>query len=252
MICIYCNSEVNGSLKTNEHVIPQWIIKKLDIKNKKLSFLLVSRNLKKINLRTPVPHTLTHKICNTCNNDWLSKIDNSCKKGLELAIDGIDNNYFWDLENARNLFIFIYKIFLNFFATSEEFKKEKIPFYNEFYKNKFPPDDVSMFISKIHTTESFSITHLDHWLLDYENQLNMNNINGFRFKFFIQLGKVAFVLCSSGESDKQIVYDPRYLHPFIISKNLSTSLMGFTHECQQPVSNTISNRILFNLIRVIN
>ncbi|MCG6036622.1 hypothetical protein MER72_04395 [Acinetobacter baumannii] len=125
MKCIYCKNEISGKEKTNEHVIPQWVIKKLDIKKKQLSFTSISEKLEVFKPMTPIPHTFTHKVCASCNNGWLCDIDESCKDLLEVMIDGTEAKDFLNRESVEKLRILIYKIFLNFFATGPSTFKEK-------------------------------------------------------------------------------------------------------------------------------
>jgi hypothetical protein len=166
MECIYCGQEVIGNSKTNEHVIPKWIIQYLQSEKLSLEVVPVSRAKQIFPPRNPVAMTLTHKICNICNNGWLSEIDNSCK---DLVKDFINANHLKknnlseiEGEDIKNLYILIYKIFLNFMATGP-FKEDKLPFYKAFYQNPLTPSDVVLFICDISASKPISIGHLDNW-----------------------------------------------------------------------------------------
>ncbi|NUG02965.1 hypothetical protein, partial [Acinetobacter oleivorans] len=163
MKCIYCTKEVNGNEKTNEHIIPQWIIKELDIKDYKLNFTPVSKSLIALKPRTPVTNTLTHKVCKKCNNGWLSDIDKSCIPLLKDLMVGKIPKDLMTTSNINKLYILLYKIFLNQFATSPEtFKKEKEDAYIDFFKEKYPPKSVELFFSKVtNENRKIIIAHLD-------------------------------------------------------------------------------------------
>lgn len=253
MNCIYCNESMFGSQRTNEHIIPQWIIKKLKIQNYKHNFIPISKELIQFDPRMPVTQTLTHKVCSECNNGWLSTIDNSCVDILNALIDGDKLEYekAHNLKSIEKLYIFIYKIFLNFFATGpKSFKENKLFIFNDFYKNKCPPNNVELYISKCRTSDPIFINHVDIWITDPENYVYKDPF-GLRFKFFLQLGDVAFVLCSAGDNAKFIMYDPNYLHPlvnktFLISKNL-----GLDHAPPKQFKDNFVNRLLINSIQTI-
>lgn len=255
MNCIYCDTLLTGQNKTNEHIIPQWMIRHLEIKHHRHNIQPVSKELIKFKPRYPVTHTFTYKICNTCNNGWLSQIDNSCKELLILLMDGNEEKAkeVADQISADNLHTLIYKIFLNYFATSpESFKKDKLKFYKSFFEERTAPKDTILFISNVCINQKVAIVHSDAWLFEYINQLDMNQNNNFRFKFYLQLGHVAFVLCSTGEENKSIIYDPLYISPFSLSGMVYTADLNMMTPCPDVIDDTFLNRFLFNIIRVKN
>ncbi|MCH7338192.1 conserved hypothetical protein [Acinetobacter proteolyticus] len=251
MICIYCGQESIGQNITKEHVIPQWIIKKLDLKFYKLSLLPISRELKVFDARTPVINTLTHKICSKCNNGWLSEIDNSCIELLDYMIDGKDIYEIMDSENLKKLFNLIYKIFLNYLAIGpNSFKEKNISEYQEYFKYKFPPSDVNLFFCKILASDGkFCISSLGLWPLVHENQFDYKN-DGFGFKFYIQLGEVAFVLCKVSDTLVSIDYDDYLLSPIIIQNSTRNNLFHIMEVCPKPFVDTPANSILLNALRL--
>jgi len=243
---------ISGNEKTNEHVIPQWIIKKLDVKKKKLSFTSISQEFKLFEPTNPIPHTLTHKVCNSCNSGWLSDIDKSCKEFLEIMIEGKSPGKHLNPENVEKLKILIYKIFLNFFATGpKSFKEKKLSFYHDFYKTKSTPENVFLFISLFRDAEKLSINHLDGWQKIHDNQEINFNISDFRFKFYLQLGEIAFVLCSTGDKNNIIVYDDRYLIPLSISRIHFIEKFDHSTPCPEPIPDARATRFLYNSIRMV-
>jgi hypothetical protein len=250
--CIYCGKEITGQSKTNEHVIPQWIIKYLESEKIPTGVVLVNNRKEIFPPRNSVAMTMTHKICNDCNNGWLSKIDNSCK---EILTDFINANHFKKLtskeyskEDIENLYILIYKIFLNFMATSP-FKIDKIPFYKAFFEKHLTPSDVVLFYSSISTSKPISIGHLDNWSLITDNSVldwSTGSESGLRFKMFVQLGYSSFVLCCAGNSKGKIVYDDSFLIPIV--DNFGSKVMKSNLEPHPaPVDDNIVNRILWSI-----
>lgn len=253
MKCIYCRKEVNGNQKTNEHVIPQWIIKELNIKDYKLNFIPVSRDLIAFKPRTPVTSTLTHKVCRNCNNGWLSVIDKSCTSYLKELMSGNISKDLMTTSNINKLYTLLYKIFLNHFATCpEEFKNEKKDTYSLFHEEKYPPQTVQLFISKLINKErNITIAHLDHWFIEAKGDNKYSKSSGFRFKFYLQLGKVAFLLCNTGFKNKKITYDPRFLIPLKCDKNITPKIINKIVPCESSVPDDFINHFLYNIVEII-
>ncbi|HAV5606144.1 hypothetical protein GHT20_011420 [Acinetobacter baumannii] len=258
MKCIYCGIEISSYNKTNEHVIPQWIINKLGIKKQQLQFNFLSKNLDKVKITKPVPHTLTYKVCSSCNNGWLHDIDNLCKDFLTHFID--DNLSYNDLneKNITYLKILIYKIYLNFIATSlKNFSEDKTFLHRDFFIKRYFPENIDLYATDLLAEEFFCISHLDHWRSQIFSMYQLNKSLSYsnsgsplRFKFYLQLGKVAFVLCSTGENNNRILYDYKNLIPISVSKNSQPVLFDFGGLINPLVPDNMANKILYNLIRV--
>jgi hypothetical protein len=252
MKCIYCGQEVIGNTKTNEHVIPKWITNYLKAGKISLEIKPISCESHIFPPRNTVAMTMTHKICDTCNNGWLSKIDNSCK---DLLIDLLNANHLkksatinHKTEDVKNLYALIYKIFLNFMATGP-FKLDKLPFYRAFYEKPIPPHEVILFYCDIATSKPISIGHLDNWSCITNKNLidwSVGSESGLRFKFFVQLGYSSFVLCCTGNTDGKIVYDDMFLHP-IFDFVGSTVQKSNLEPPLPPVDDNIVNRILWSI-----
>ncbi len=250
MNCIYCNTPIDGNNKSSEHVLPQWIINKLGIGKTPFSLKSVSRDLFEFDITTPVPKTLTHKICKSCNNGWLHKIDDSCMELLSCFIDGTDPAQYLNLTNLENLKTLLYKIFLNFFASGpKQFKQDKVEFYNLFYENGSSPEATNLFILNPPTDEIFALSALDHWLPTSETYKFENE--GFRFKFYLQLGKIAFILCNSGNNNTRILFDSNILMPLSIHPSTLSTNLGLNYPCHPSVEDNIINRILVNSLLII-
>ncbi|PKF31909.1 hypothetical protein [Acinetobacter proteolyticus] len=254
MICIYCGNESNGQDRTKEHVIPQWLIKKLGIEKQKCQFSPVSKYLEEFPITSPVPNTLVHKVCQTCNNGWLNEIDNSCKELLIKMITKDEYSHLLNTNNIQILQTLIFKIFLNFLATGpESFKNVRLEYFKEFYNYKYPPNGTELYISNILPREKFCISHLDHWqYFDKEIHESINETfklnKTLSFKFFLQLGKISFVLSHSG-ADANIIYNPNMLTPLKIKGTTKPHAMRI-EKCISPVDSTIANIILYNSLKI--
>jgi hypothetical protein len=248
--CIYCSAEVFGDDKSDEHVFPQWIIKHLDAKKTPLTITPINRIKITSPTRNLVATKMTCKICVDCNNGWLSIIDSSC---IELVKSLIAGNFqsskkiFTD-DDLKNLFNLIYKMFLNFIATGP-FKSDKQPFYWAFYESKTPPSDIVLFLSNLCNPATLAIGHLDNWRLQYKSSIDDRRHgadSGLRFKFFVQLGHTAFVMCCSGSEQRKIVYDKFLLTP-IVNSTLCTSTTCYLEPHPAPVEDVLINRILWSV-----
>lgn len=250
MNCIYCNTPIDGNNRSSEHVLPQWIINKLGIGKTPFSLKSVSRDLFEFDITTPVPKTLTHKICKSCNNGWLHKIDDSCMELLSCFIDGIDPAQYLNLTNLEKLKTLLYKIFLNFFASGpKQFKQDKAEFYNLFYEKGSSPETTNLFFLDSPTDDKFAISTLDHWLLNFDSHKYKND--RFRFKFYLQLGKKAFILCDSGNNNTRILSDSNKLTPLLIHPSTLSTNLGLNLPCNPAVQDNIINRILLNSLMII-
>ncbi|MDC5430781.1 hypothetical protein NRA51_12590 [Acinetobacter baumannii] len=252
MNCIYCNCHLNGSNKSQEHVIPQWIIKKLGIEKNQHEFVPISENLEEFEHRTPITNKLTHSICNTCNNGWLSHIDESCKNVLSKLITGTNVPPLDLKNNYEKICTLIYKIFLNLFATApKSFKNKKLYAFHNFFIEKKPPSNVFLFLSNIRNNSPVSIHHADIWLSNGDETLIYKQPHGVKFKFFLQLGKVSFVMCSTGDISKTIIFDPKFLLPLVVSTPFITGNLGISHVPPEPFEDNIAHRILYNSIQMV-
>ncbi|MDC4612135.1 hypothetical protein OHV63_08860 [Acinetobacter baumannii] len=255
MNCIYCNCCLNGSNRSREHVIPQWVIRKLGLEKYKHNFVPVSSDLIESSPRTPVTSTLTHIICNKCNNGWLSDIDESCIELLSSLIDGYPFYLDSDLNSITKLHTLLYKIFLNFFATSpSSFTNKKLDVYHKFYQQKHPPSNVDFYIANVISTDPIKIYSPDVWIGErIPNQANnfFRQPFGVRFKFFLQLGKISFVLCSTGDKKKAIVFDPKYLNPVIKTEQSISQDLGLHVPVPQHFDQTLGMSVLINSLQFI-
>lgn len=74
--CFLCGIELADKTRSDEHVVPKWLQHKFDLWNKRITLL---------NGSTIPYRQLTIPCCNTCNNNYLSKIENSVRQPVEAS-----------------------------------------------------------------------------------------------------------------------------------------------------------------------
>jgi len=250
MNCLYCNAVIQGKDRSDEHIFPQWIINYLDAKKIPLTVVPINRHKVVFPPRHTVAMTMTHKICATCNSGWLSAIDGSCKDIVTALMKGTfqTGTGTFGAGDVDRLYVLIYKMFLNFLATGP-FKVDKLPFYRNFYESQTPPSDVVLFGSGVCTPAPLAIGHLDNWRIyggaepvDWSS----GSESGLRFKFFVQFGHAAFVMCCSGSEQRPIIYD-KFLFTPIISNAFTVAADCQLEPHPAPVEDTLVNRLLWSV-----
>lgn len=254
--CIYCRCDISNSNKSFEHAIPKWLLDLLGAGNSRISALGVSDKL----VVTPVRHmaadSVGRNICRDCNNGWLSEIDSSCQdlvKFLSLerhAAKPSDTELL--TEQAINLKTFLFKIAINFFSSSP-FADKRPDLYESFYNSKRPPESTILFFSKYMGIGVVDLAYANDWYywLGDESAVAQEDveppcIQGGSFKFYIKLGRSAYVIANS--IDFPMVYDPNVLTPSgFDDKQFVTGTRSLT-PCPKPhVGDSPPSRILFSL-----
>ncbi len=106
MRCRFCNGEISGRERTNEHIVPDWLLKHLGISDLELfpthlgmnadgsepEFISLEEfdadNLKvKSQRKHAAKNLLLGGICANCNNGWMSRLEAECKDSLLSLID---------------------------------------------------------------------------------------------------------------------------------------------------------------------
>lgn len=77
-ICFLCGTPLTKSNKSKEHIFPKWLLAKFNLWDLKIS-LLNKTNFTYRNAIVPC--------CKTCNNEYLSELENEIRNGLEKGYD---------------------------------------------------------------------------------------------------------------------------------------------------------------------
>lgn len=94
-VCLFCKEHLIKTVRSREHVFPQWLLDELDIRSKSVtavhlyqpedqmsdSEVCSERSLTFENIREG-------RICARCNNGWMSKLEHSCQEILRDMIFG--------------------------------------------------------------------------------------------------------------------------------------------------------------------
>lgn len=155
-ICIYCGR--NGSL-SREHVFPDWMNDVLATKTD-VSFDMIEQNLVKDGVhretRKSRGHVRQKIVCESCNNGWLSRIDNDSKKIVSALIKD-EKNQIIGLSEATLVTSLSAKMAINsdFMVPNDSAISEACR--TAFYANRTPSDFWHIWIGR-HKGAKFSRT----------------------------------------------------------------------------------------------
>ena len=85
--CIFCGER--GKL-TDEHVLPKWIVKMLDVSGPVFIEATLSGTTARVHRRQDLNIRLKKRVCQKCNTTWMSQLENSVKPFLTSMI--LNNN----------------------------------------------------------------------------------------------------------------------------------------------------------------
>lgn len=87
--CIFCNGPL-GANRAKEHVVPDWLLQHLHIKEDEIfQAVATSSNSEIVEGRTIDMDSLVEgRVCDDCNNGWMSDLENEAKPLLMPLIDG--------------------------------------------------------------------------------------------------------------------------------------------------------------------
>lgn len=77
--CIFCKFE--GEL-SNEHIFPQWLLKKFDIYEDMINTVHSAYGIKLSERKHPYNKLVNGLVCENCNNGWMSDLEENAKNSL--------------------------------------------------------------------------------------------------------------------------------------------------------------------------
>ena len=201
-VCLYCGVSLTKEVRSAEHVVPKWIMKKYNSLKVTHTFKSIYSNQTSPRITTPSGNQFKiKKVCKKCNNGWLSEIDSSSQPFFNRItagdVDMIDPSEM-EIASIPNFLTLLYKIHLNFFAASNFDLTEKLYSYEKFFKERRIPDDVTVFYSVIQTPQPINIANNDIW-----NKLPKNE--PFSFKTFIQIGYSTHILVRQPQPELPLI-----------------------------------------------
>lgn len=135
--CIFCNGEITGS-KSREHVIPEWLLDELKIKQEIISptHFSVEKGIKTVSTRHHDLNNLIARVCADCNNGWMSVLEVQAKP---MIIELIRNEKVVIDFNEQERFViarWAFKTALTLNLGSNFHKNVPLDHYKELYNDK--------------------------------------------------------------------------------------------------------------------
>jgi len=207
--CFICGTELNKTNKTNEHVFPQWLIKRYNLQESSLALLDGSL---KMYTRLKVP------CCNICNNEYWATLESKISEAVNSGVEAVR------LLNKDMLYLWLVKLFFGTLVKESKISrnnKEKKPskkiVENEMFLkfNYFQLLLHMMTIGGEIIEPNYSIFIFDIFdndtTFNYSTDINSNFIS-------IQLGRIGIICCmddygSSRKSfDKIVEFEAKTIH----------------------------------------
>jgi hypothetical protein len=223
--CTFCKTLISKKNRSKEHIIPQWLLNFLDLTEHQVQPTHFNPNGDSLSTRK---HKLSDfvqgKICSTCNNGWMSRLEESSIPVLiplmkgEKLVDELDSMEKAILSRwtAKTAYV------LN---TASNFHKS-IPQDHFEYVRKFEdklPNNVWAFGQNHNGIKKFGWLQSSTWLLNGISQDEAKNIdlNKISYKISFQFGKLLLL----------IAYLPMKNANPILWKNIHVPLNRKASEC---------------------
>lgn len=185
--CFLCGIKLTDDNKTEEHVIPKWLQNRYDLWNEKITLL---------NGTTLPYRMLKIPCCQSCNGTYLSKIENTIRKGVEGGYD-----VFRDIDKLT-IFQWISKIFYGLLFKElsldiDRRDKNKGTIITPELLDRFKM--LHTFLQSVrlpiefHDFKPWSI-HIVEGIVSDNNEENFHYIDGFHFlTFSIKMGDILII-----------------------------------------------------------
>ncbi len=200
--CFVCSSYMDEP--TKEHVIPQWILKKLDMYNQRA----------KVPNKSMIPfRQLTVPCCQKCNNEELSSIEENTKLVFTKPLKNLSN------DDDNTIFYWLLKIYLAFAVKSTQLAKDRkeknadtlltindvVQLKSLFYLMSTIKNKTIFKNFKPYSLFSFDI-NLDNW----ERKIAFQN-NPTQHSIFFALDNRAFMCYFNDDMLIKYIYDEDYI-----------------------------------------
>lgn len=180
--CVFCNKELTCKQKSVEHIIPQWLLKELDIEKSVIEPThMSSTDLSIVSQRVhTTDHLVSGNICSECNNGWMSKLEDENKK-LLCDLMSVKREVKDLSDNERlGLARWTYKTALTLNSGTNYHKNIPSQHYHEFYSNSSTlPIGVVCLGQQHHENEVFNWLQWPIWSV---HRLNIDEIVDKEFK----------------------------------------------------------------------
>ena len=166
--CLFCEIELTSSNKSNEHIIPQWLLDYLSIRE----FVIDPTHMTpKGNVVSQRSHTLNNflcgNVCQSCNGGWMSKLEVKAKPILIDLIDGSKTVIDYEQKDRCTIAQWALKTSLTLNSGSNFLKNIPRLHFQELYSNNEKlPDHVTVLAQQHHNSEPFYWQQGAVWILN--------------------------------------------------------------------------------------
>lgn len=197
--CIFCNTQINKSNHSNEDIIPQWLQKHLNIGKMEITPTHLSAfNYMKSERKHSLKNLLAGQICQSCNNGWMSKLENQIKNVLIQLIDGKKKIEELELNDQISIGRWALKTALTLNSGSNYHHNIPQMHYHFLINNKNSiPDGVFIFANQMNFEQKFYWIQSPSWIVNYQNILqdDLDVLNNESYKITLQFGKLLLLIC---------------------------------------------------------
>jgi hypothetical protein len=87
--CIFCDESLTGN-RSEEHCIPRWLIEHLGLRDDQILLGVAQTANNEIleSRHQPVGNFVEGRVCGTCNNGWMNRLENEARPILKSLVDG--------------------------------------------------------------------------------------------------------------------------------------------------------------------
>lgn len=150
--CIFCKTDLNKSTKSNEHIVPQWLLRHLEMERDGMTIanVIVEGESATIDHETQRDLTFSRyvygRVCKTCNSGWMSDLETKVKPILVKVLDA-ERQIILSNQDCELLASWLFKTFILIDAlsiSSSLLDAKKIEVY---FKTRQAPKNISFFLS---------------------------------------------------------------------------------------------------------
>jgi hypothetical protein len=197
--CMFCNTLLTKVNRSKEHVMPQWLLDYLEIRNEKIqpTHFSATGETKSIRYHT-LEGLLAGQVCEKCNSGWMSILEQSAIPILKSLIDG--DITVIDLNDNERIILgrWTAKTAFTLNSSSNYFKNIPSNHYKYIKNNETNlPPNVACFGQQHHGERKFYWIQCSSWLLHgHSNNLEKigESLIKSSYKISFQFGKLLLLL----------------------------------------------------------
>lgn len=199
--CLFCDENLIGN-RSNEHVLAIWLQRALDIEEKKLSPThLDSKTGKPKSTRThSVGNLVEGRVCRTCNNGWMSDLENKARDILLPLIDVDREVISLSQEERFTLARWVSKTAFVLNSSSDYFKNIPPDHFRKIYADpESLPDKVIVLAQQHHGEQDFYWMQGSGWQAEFSkssgySQRRVEKMSEDAYKIVFQFRKLLLLI----------------------------------------------------------